>query len=127
MAQLTLIVFPDRLAVCKLSPDAQLPAWATGSFVSVTRTGDEVSIVCSESVVPPNIPCERNWRYLRVAGRLDFALTGVLASLLAPLAQAEISVFALSTFDTDYLLIPDRDFQRALGVLKDHGHCILDR
>ncbi len=127
MAQLTLIVFPDRLAVCKLAPDAVLPTWATGPFLSVTRTRDELSIVCLESVVPADVLCERNWRYLRVAGRLDFALTGVLASLLAPLAQAKISVFAISTFDTDYLLMPEKDVLRGLSVLEENGHRVLDR
>ena len=126
MARLTLIVFPDRLAICKLAPDADMPTWAAGPFLSVTRTGEELSIVCSESAVPLDVPCERNWRYLRVAGRLDFALTGVLTSLLTPLAQAEISVFALSTFETDYLLIPEKDFARGLQALRDQGHIAQD-
>jgi hypothetical protein len=121
--KLALIVLPGRFAVCRLPAAADIPTWAIGAeFCSVTRTSDELSIVCIEGAAPDDIPCERGWRCLRIAGTMGFTLTGVLSSLVAPLAAAEIGVFAISTFDTDYLLIPDKHFERALEVLHRAGH-----
>lgn len=91
---------------------------------SVTRTPDELSVVIAESAVPPEVRAEREWRALKVAGLLDFGLVGVLASLTAPLASAGVSVFVLSTFDTDYLLVRDPDLPRAVAVLRDAGFTI---
>jgi hypothetical protein len=120
---LSLIVLPDRLGVCKLPANAAIPAWATvATFFSITRTRDELSIVCPESIIPADVKCERGWRYLRVAGTMDFSLTGVLAALLNPLAEAKIGIFAISTFDTDYLLVLEKDFDRTLGKLRRCGH-----
>ncbi len=112
-------------AVCRLAPDAPLPAWAaSGPFVSITRTADELSVVCREDVIPDGVRCERGWRCLRVAGTLDFSLVGVLASLLGPLAEAGISVFVVSTFDTDYVLVKATNFEQAVGVLRRAGHTV---
>ena len=120
---LSLIVLPDRLGICKLPADAVIPLWGTaGAFFSITRTSDELSIACPESLIPAGVQCERSWRYLRVAGTMDFSLTGVLASLVTPLAEAKIGVFAVATFDTDYLLVLEKDFERALEELKRAGH-----
>ena len=91
---------------------------------SVTRTPDELSIVCSEASVPPTARAQRGWRALEVQGPLDFSLTGVLAALTAPLAQARISIFALSTYDTDYLLVPGEDLARACATLTAAGHTV---
>jgi hypothetical protein len=121
---LTLVLLPDTFAVCRLPPDADLPAWAGGEFVNVTRTRDELSVVCSQGSVPDGVRCERDWRCLRVAGTLDFSLVGILASLLVPLAESGISVFATSTFDTDYLLVRQGDFARALGALQSAGYAV---
>jgi hypothetical protein len=120
----TLVVglLPDRYAVCRLAADAPLPDWAAGDLVSLTRTGDELSIVCCADCVPDGVRCETGWRVLRVAGVLDFALVGILASLLVPLAEAGISVFALSTFDTDYVLVRETDLARAVQTLREAGH-----
>jgi hypothetical protein len=93
-----------------------------GSFLSVTRTADELSVVCAQDAVPGGVRCERGWRCLRVAGTLEFSLVGVLASLLGPLADAAVGVFVVSTFDTDYLLVKERDFGRAVEALRRHGH-----
>jgi hypothetical protein len=120
-----LTVIPGMYAVAKLPPDAAVPVWATGSFVSVTRTPHELSIVCEQGSMPSDIKIEGDWRALMVEGPLDFSLTGVLASLTAPLAAARISVFAIATFDTDYVLVRARDLSRAVGVLRDAGHTIL--
>src|SRR6516164_10877088 len=117
--QLTIILVDGIFAVCKLEPDTSIPSWATaGDLFSITRTAEELSIVCRQDAVPEGITCERGWRCLRVAGTMPFTVVGVLASLTAPLAEAGISVFAISTFDTDYLLVKTEDMERAIDVLR---------
>ena len=123
--RLSLVEFAGSFAVCKLDQAAALPAWATGGdFFSITRTTDELSVVCPQSVVPEDVPCERDWRCLRVAGTMPFAVVGVLASLVTPLAEAGISVFAISTFDTDYLLVKEKDLENAVAALRQQGHTV---
>jgi hypothetical protein len=123
--KLLLSLLPGTFAVCRFYPDAPLPAWVTaGPFVSTTRTADELSVVCLQDVVPPGVRCERDWCCLRVAGPLDFALIGVLVSLAAPLAEAGVSVFAVSTFDTDYLLVRGPELPRAVEALRSAGHVV---
>lgn len=114
-------VRPGTLAICRLGPDEAVPAWARGSFVSVTRTRDELSVVCDEAEVPGDGRAERGWRAFEVEGPLDFSLTGVLAGLTAPLATAAIPVFAVSTFDTDYLLVPGHRLSEAVDALRRAG------
>jgi len=122
---LDLIVLPDALAVCRLPAGAEAPPWMDGeAFASVTRTPEETSVVCRAAIVPWDVRAEAGWRALRVAGPLDFALTGVLLSLLEPLAAAGVSVFALSTFDTDYLLVREAAREEALAALAGAGHRI---
>jgi putative acetyltransferase len=121
--RLPLLTVPGRFAVCRLRPDDPVPAWATARvFCSITRTLDELSVVCPEDVVPPDVRSEKGWRCLRVAGTIDFSAIGVLASLVAPLAQAGVSVFAISSFDTDYLLVKEDAFAAACAALRDAGH-----
>jgi len=117
--RLRLRLLGDRLAVCRLAPDVALPSWLAwrGDLVSVTRTGQELSIVCPEGIVPAGITAERDWRAFEVEGPLDFALTGILAGLAAPLAEEGISIFAISTYDTDYILVRAADLQQAQAVL----------
>jgi len=123
--QLTLFVVDNTLAICRLDGDAALPPWATaGPLFSITRTPEELSIVCCQDVVPEGTPCERGWRCLRVAGTMPFSAVGVLASLTAPLAEAGVSLFAISTFDTDYLLVKEADFDKAIAALEKAGHSI---
>jgi hypothetical protein len=126
MSASTLISLDGLFAVCRLAAEAPLPAWAaggpSGSLVSITRTADELSIVCRQELVPEGVRCERGWRVLRVAGTLDFNLVGVLAALLAPLAEAGVAVFVLSTFDTDYLLVKDDRLDAADDALRRAGH-----
>ena len=122
---LDLTVLPDVLAVCRLPAGAEAPAWLDGEVsASVTRTPEETSVVCRAAIVPPSVRVETGWRALRVAGPLDFALTGVLLSLLGPLAAAGVSVFALSTFDTDYVLVREAALEEAKAVLTGAGHRI---
>ena len=120
---LELRVLPDRLAVCRLPAGAEPPEWSrSGGLTSVTLTAEETSVVCAESVVPDGVVAERGWRALQVAGPLDFGLTGVLAAIAAPLAEAGVSIFALSTYDTDYVLVRDEALKDALGGLLAAGH-----
>ena len=122
---LTLIGVAGRFAVCKLPPDSVVPAWATaGDVFSVTRTGDELSVVCREEALPTGTQAERGWRCLRVAGAMPFTLVGVLASLTGPVARAGVGVFAVSTFDTDYLLVKQADLTVAVAALRGAGHTV---
>jgi len=117
-----LTVLPDPVAVCRLAPDAPEPLWARGAFTSVTRTRNELSIVCDDRGVPEGVQAERDWRVLKLEGPIPFEMTGVAAALLAPLAAAQISVFLISTYDTDYLLLKSAVFERAAGVLRGAGY-----
>lgn len=118
--RLTLSLLPETLAVARLPAGAALPGWVDWSdpFVTVSRTRDELSVVCPEARVPAEAQAERGWRGFKVEGPLDFALTGILARLAAPLAEAGISIFAISTFDTDYLLVRAHDLAAATAVLQ---------
>jgi len=127
MAQtLTLTVLAEAFAVSRLDKRTPVPTWAcSGAWWSVTRTDDELSIVCSEAQVPADVASNRGWKCLKVAGPLDLTLSGVLASLLEPLAQARISVFSISTFDTDYLLVKTENLAATARLLSLAGHQIL--
>jgi len=101
----------------------QIPEWAqSGGFFSVTRTAEELSIVCEESSVPDSIRTDRDWVALKLEGPFPFSLTGVLSSFLTPLAEQGISIFAVSTFDTDYVLVKRETLDAATRVLRDAGH-----
>jgi hypothetical protein len=121
-------VLTERLAVCRLASDIPIPAWATeGGFFCVVRTRDELSIVCTEDVctedrLPDGAPAERGWVALRLEGPFPFSMTGVLASFVQPLAEAQIPVFAISTFDTDYVLIKREHLEQAMVALGAAGH-----
>ena len=122
---LRLSVLPDSLAVCRLSADDPLPPWLPArGFVSVTRTADELSVVCAADAVPPEVRSEPGWRCLVVAGPLDFSLTGILASIASPLGEAGVSLFALSTFDTDYVLVKGNTLEAAAVALQGAGHTV---
>ena len=117
-----LVLLPGRFAVCKLGPNDAPPARTpSGSFYSVTRTDDETSVVCEETAVGPTMQCETGWRVIKIDETLDFSLTGVLNSLAAPLTKAGISVFAVSTFTTDYVLVKEADIADALECLRQEG------
>src|SRR3954471_16346127 len=125
MHKLKLSFLPDRLAICKLPPDASIPSWAQrNSFYSITRTTDEVSIIAAENDVPPDVVCDRDWRAIKVDGPLEFSLTGVLESVARPLADAAISIFAIATYNTDYVLVKAANVERATAALRAAGHRI---
>lgn len=125
-------VMEERLAVCRLSGVASREELASlvpgvgdsggGSFLSITRTPDELSIVCAEDDAPENAMVEGGWRAMKVEGPLDFPLVGILVSISAPLAEAGVSIFAVSTFDTDYVLVKEENLERAVSALEGAGH-----
>jgi hypothetical protein len=116
-------ILEERLAVCRLAPTESIPAWASsGKFFCVTRTHDELSIVCPEDDVPEGRLAERGWATLKLEGPFPFSMTGVLASFLQPLAEARIPIFAISTFDTDYVLIHRENVEQAVVALGAAGH-----
>jgi hypothetical protein len=114
---------PQRLAVIRLDPDDPIPSWASsGTFSSITRTGEEISIFCESEVIPDHLEKIDGWRAFRVAGQLDFQLTGVISTLAVPLAAKQISVFSISTHDTDYMLVQEDQLEDAIDVLRRAGH-----
>ena len=122
---LTLSIVPGVFAVCRLDSASPVPSWATSDgFSAIVRTAEELSIVCAEQAVPLGVTCQRGWRGLKVAGLLDFALIGVLASLAGPLAEAGVSIFAVSTYDTDYLFVREEQFGTAIDALRRAGFAI---
>ena len=123
-ANQALKVLPAMFAVCRLESEAPVPDWATGEVASITRTPDELSIVCRQDNVPQNIRSETGGRCFQVVGPLEFSMVGVIASITGPLASANISVFVVSTFDTDYLLVKEADLGAAVASLTSAGHPI---
>ena len=122
-SELSLAVLEGRLSVCRLDARAEVPAWTAGaSFFSVTRTEDELSVVCPEAEVPEGIIHEKGWRALKLEGPFEFSMVGILSSVAAPLAEAGVSIFAVSTFDTDYVLVREGQLDLAVDALHEHGH-----
>jgi uncharacterized protein len=120
-----LYVLDELYAIVRLDPDDPLPEWAArGHFRSITRTDSEMSIVCREEDVPADASAERGWCCFEVAGPLDFSLTGVVSSLVVPLAEAGIPLFVVSTFETDYVLVREHDLHRSVEALTSAGHSV---
>src|ERR1700730_100845 len=117
---LTITVLPSLLGIAKLDASTAIPDWALQdkAFFSITKTADELSIVCLEDRIPSHVKTEKGWNAIKVEGPLDFGLTGILSSLLHPLAEAKISIFALSTFDTDYVLFKKENLHRVIEILE---------
>jgi hypothetical protein len=117
-------VLDETLALARLAADAPVPAWVAGrDFLAVVRTPRELSIVCRDDAVPAtHAEVERGFRAFAVVGTLDFALTGIVASLAAPLAAAGISIFGISTYDTDHILVREDRLADATSVLTAAGH-----
>jgi Uncharacterized conserved protein len=115
---LTMKLLKEKYGVCRLNKTELIPEWAENSkFFSITKTSDELSIVCSEDNIPNDIKCEKDWRVLKIEGPLDFSLIGILASISTILAQKGISIFAISTYDTDYILVKSKDIDNAIDSL----------
>jgi hypothetical protein len=122
--RLPLELLSDTLAICRLDAAAAVPEWAQGAsrFLTISRTPEELSVTTVESAVPDGIRCERPYQALRVRGPLPLDLVGILASIADPLAEAGLSIFAISTFDTDYVLVKAGDLESAVRVLERAGH-----
>ena len=121
---LNLLLLKDKFSVCRLAPGEKAPAWAMsgGEFTSVTRTADELSVVCPEGAAPKGTKCESAWRLFKIEGPLDFALTGILVAVGKPLADAGVSIFAVSTYDTDYVMVKEQNVEKAVRALAVAGH-----
>lgn len=123
-AVVPLVVLSDTLAICRLNSTQPLPAWAMGEekFFSATRTPDELSLILADSRAPQTAKCERGWRTFKVQGPLDFNQVGIIAGLSGTLADAGVSIFALSTYDTDYVMVKQADLDRAVAALRQAGY-----
>lgn len=119
----TLELLGDELAVCRLPVDAAVPNWAwSGELTSITSTDDELSLVCSADEVPEDVTHTPGWRAFKIRGPLDFGLVGILAGLSTVLADAEVSIFAISTYDTDYVLVRAHQLEQAIAALESAGY-----
>ncbi|NNE36464.1 MAG: ACT domain-containing protein [Rhodothermales bacterium] len=121
---LKLDLVEGEYAIVRLSPDSTLPDWASGHLVSVTWTPTQCSVICEASVVPESEEADRNWRCLKVHGNLGFSAVGTVDSIAQPLRAARISIFVVSTFDTDYIFVHSNHFNEACRVLRAAGHIV---
>jgi len=120
-----LVVLGRNYGICKFGAAALLPTWVDGGdFWSVSRTPEELSIVCEERLIPSGVHSEPGFSCLKVIGPLGFESVGVIASLTSALAASGISVFAISTFDTDYLLVRQTALPDAIHALREAGHVV---
>jgi len=123
---LTIRLLEGKYGICRLERNALIPEWVNKSdFLSITRTLDELSVVCSEECIPDSIKCEKGRRILKIEGPLDFSLIGILSSISAILAREGISIFVVSTYDTDYILVKNDDIDNATEALKREGYRII--
>jgi hypothetical protein len=124
---LTMKLLKEEYGVCRLDKTELIPEWSKNSeFYSITRTQEELSIVCSLACIPEDIKCEKAWRILKIQGPLDFSLIGILASISTVLADNKISIFAISTYDTDYILIKNKELNNAIEALIKEGYEIIE-
>jgi uncharacterized protein len=125
MPKLNLMILPHKYAVCRLDPNGYIPHWALlgDDFVSLTRTREELSVVCMQENVPQEgTRAERGWHCIKVLGPFDFSVTGIHASLAVPLAETGISVLAIATYETDHILVKEPDLEKAIKTLEQAGH-----
>ena len=122
---MNLFLLPDRYALLRLDPAAPIPPLPSSGFISITRTEEELSIVCRSIDAPRAEKLEDGWSLLKIEGPLDLGTPGILASLLAPLASAAIPIFAISTYDTDYALVREVRVDEAIRTLEQSGHSVL--
>jgi uncharacterized protein len=117
-SKLTVSILPEHLAICRLDAGASVPVWAEqGTFVSVTRTREELTVICPEERIAPEIEASRNWRAFQLQGPFDLNLVGLLVSVAAPLAQAGVSILPIGTYDTDYVLVRQTQLEAAIRAL----------
>lgn len=113
-------------AICRLDCREAIPPWADGDgFVSISRTAEELSIVCLAQRVPATLQASRNWRCFQFAGPFSFDEAGIALSVIRPISESGVGIFLVSTFDTDYLLVQEAQLERAKEVLLSAGHLLL--
>ena len=124
---LTLDVLKASVAICRLAPDTEVPSWAWGAktFLTISRTAQELSITADETVMPAGIPAQRGYRVLKVRGTLSFGLVGIVLQIMEPLAKAGLPVSVVSTHDTDYVLVKEKDLGQAVHALEVAGHHVV--
>jgi len=122
---INLKVLPDAYSISRLNGDEKFPSWADGAgFVSISRSPEELSIVCLQSRVPEGVKVDRDWRCVQFVGPFAFDETGIILSVIRPLTESSFGVFVVSTFDGDYMLLKETDFEKGLSVLTEAGHKI---
>jgi hypothetical protein len=128
LPKLRLCVMPENYAICSFPPDMTLPDWTDRSSIfSITKTPKEITVVCEENLVPGECKRSENWKCIKVEGSFDLDAVGVLASIAGPLAQNKISLYVISTFDTDYVLIHVNDIDKAVSCLSEFGHSFIGK
>ncbi len=128
VTKLDLVILKKKIAVCQLSPKDSIPDPSNlGDFWSITKTDEEISIIIPENLTPStNCKSEKGWRAIKIIGPLYFSLTGIIATLSTVLAKAGISIFAFSTYNTDYFLVKEKNLEQAKEVLEENGHNIIE-
>jgi hypothetical protein len=122
---LTFVILRQTFAICRLDKDAPVPHWAfQADFFSMTQTKDELSIVCPQVNVPRGVICNQGWSCLKVKGPLDLSSTGIISSIASTLEMKNISLFSISTYDTDYVMVKEKDLEGAIFALTEAGHRI---
>jgi uncharacterized protein len=123
---LTMKLMEGTFCVVRLEKDSEIPGWINkGAFYSITRTNDELSIVCLQNSIPQDCKIEKDWRILKIEGVLDFSLVGILAAISTLLANNKISIFAISTYDTDYILVKNDKIEEAISILTANNYEII--
>ena len=124
--KLNLKLLKGKYSVCRLNKDDEIPKWIFNEeFFSITKTEDELSIVCLQDRIKDNVLCERNWKVLKIEGPLDFSLIGILSKISTLMANNNISIFAISTYDTDYILIKEELIDKAIEVLINNNYIVI--
>ena len=120
-------ILPQAYAIARLDPEAAIPDWADGAgFVSISRTDDELSIVCVEGRVPQSARKDAGWTCLKLLGPFEFGETGIVLSIIRPLSENGLGIFIVSTFDGDHLLVKTSDLEKAVTLLAQAGHIVSD-
>lgn len=126
MKRVALKLLPDGYGVARLAPSAPIPGWADGpGFVSISRSADELSVVCRQERIPAAEFASRDWRCFMLQGPFAFDETGIVAAVIGPLAEQQIGVFVVSTYDGDHLLVKHADLERTAAALRAAGHRII--
>jgi hypothetical protein len=124
-AKLTFTILRETFAICRLEKDASIPDWVfQGGLFSVTRTNDELSIVCPQINVPKGIVCNQGWSCLKIKGPLDLSSTGIISLVASALEKENISLFSISTYDTDYVMVREKALEKAIFTLTEAGYGI---